>query len=85
MKHVCYFRQALALDERRVKYLPEYVYGGSAKDPTLPENENTTVSDNVELTDHNEAVNNLSSARRNSMGERPHTMEVWFPGTHSDM
>ncbi|KAG1735439.1 hypothetical protein EDB19DRAFT_1612168, partial [Suillus lakei] len=26
--HVCYFRQALALDERRVKFLPEYVYWG---------------------------------------------------------
>ncbi|KAG2145764.1 hypothetical protein DEU56DRAFT_181227 [Suillus clintonianus] len=25
--HVCYFRQALALDERRVKFLPEYAYG----------------------------------------------------------
>ncbi|PPQ69955.1 hypothetical protein CVT26_013291 [Gymnopilus dilepis] len=29
MKHVCYFRHALALDERRVKFLPEYAYGGS--------------------------------------------------------
>ncbi|EMD30969.1 hypothetical protein CERSUDRAFT_100829 [Gelatoporia subvermispora B] len=28
MKHVCYFRHALALDERRVKFLPEYVYQG---------------------------------------------------------
>ena len=26
--HICYFRQALALDERRVKFSPEYVYGG---------------------------------------------------------
>ncbi|KAG1740618.1 hypothetical protein EDB19DRAFT_1635214, partial [Suillus lakei] len=26
--HICYFRQALALDECRVKFLPEYVYGG---------------------------------------------------------
>ena len=26
---VCYFRQALALDERRVKFLPEYVHGGA--------------------------------------------------------
>lgn len=26
--HVCYFRHALALDERRVKFLPEYVHGG---------------------------------------------------------
>jgi len=25
--HVCYFRHALALDERRVKFLPEYVCG----------------------------------------------------------
>jgi len=28
MKHVCYFRHALALDEQRVKFLPEYAYGG---------------------------------------------------------
>lgn len=30
--HVCYFRQALALDERRVRFLPEYVYGGMRSD-----------------------------------------------------
>jgi len=29
MKHVCYFRHSLALDERRVKFLPEFAYGGS--------------------------------------------------------
>ncbi|KAJ3540099.1 hypothetical protein NM688_g6273 [Phlebia brevispora] len=40
MKHVCYFRHALALDERRVKFLPEYVCGGfsfphqSVEEPT---------------------------------------------------
>ena len=31
MKHVSYFRHALALDERRVKFLPEYAYEGTAK------------------------------------------------------
>jgi hypothetical protein len=31
MTHVCYFRHALALDEWRVKFFPEYTYGGSAK------------------------------------------------------
>ncbi|KIJ94689.1 hypothetical protein K443DRAFT_351189 [Laccaria amethystina LaAM-08-1] len=31
MTHVCYFRHALALDEQRVKFLPLYAYGGSAK------------------------------------------------------
>ncbi|EIM79565.1 uncharacterized protein STEHIDRAFT_69324 [Stereum hirsutum FP-91666 SS1] len=29
MKHVTFFRHALALDERRVKFLPEYAYEGS--------------------------------------------------------
>ena len=33
MKHVCYFQHALALDEWWVKFLPEYVYAGSATDP----------------------------------------------------
>ncbi|KAG2344732.1 hypothetical protein BDR05DRAFT_961650 [Suillus weaverae] len=31
--HICYFRQGLALDERRVKFLPEYVYGGMSDRP----------------------------------------------------
>ena len=31
MTHVCCFRHALALDEKRVKFLPEYAYGGSSK------------------------------------------------------
>ena len=29
MSHVCAFRHALALDERRVKFSPEYADGGS--------------------------------------------------------
>ncbi|KAF9219900.1 hypothetical protein BS17DRAFT_788626 [Gyrodon lividus] len=29
-EHMCFFRHALALDERRVKFLPEYIYGGQA-------------------------------------------------------
>ncbi|KAG1769146.1 hypothetical protein EV702DRAFT_978986, partial [Suillus placidus] len=31
--HICHFRQGLALDERRVKFLPEYVYGGMSNRP----------------------------------------------------
>ena len=30
---ICYFRHALALDERRVKFLPEYVLGGQSYVP----------------------------------------------------
>jgi uncharacterized protein (DUF2235 family) len=31
---ICYFRHALALDERRVKFLPEYICGGESHIPT---------------------------------------------------
>ncbi|KZP22020.1 hypothetical protein FIBSPDRAFT_859870 [Athelia psychrophila] len=34
--HVCYFRHALALDERRVKFLPEYIHEGSSHKPGEP-------------------------------------------------
>ena len=34
MSHVCKFRHALALDERRVKFLPEYACGGAG--PSQP-------------------------------------------------
>ncbi|KAF9541955.1 WD40 repeat-like protein [Agrocybe pediades] len=55
MKHICFFRHALALDERRVKFLPEYANGGKG-----PNQEATS-------------------------GSIPHTKEVWFAGTHSDI
>jgi Uncharacterized alpha/beta hydrolase domain (DUF2235) len=42
---VCYFRDALALDERRVKFLPEYICGGESYDPTIVGNSLTRVND----------------------------------------
>ncbi|THU84854.1 hypothetical protein K435DRAFT_686688, partial [Dendrothele bispora CBS 962.96] len=39
MKHVCAFRHALALDEQRVKFLPEYANGG--RGPKADSNGNT--------------------------------------------
>ncbi|KAJ8515468.1 hypothetical protein ONZ45_g7133 [Pleurotus djamor] len=33
MRHVCHFRHALALDEKRVKFLPEYANGGNGPAP----------------------------------------------------
>jgi len=54
MKHVCYFRHALALDERRVKFLPEYAYGGSARCSTKPQDKKTSHINNESLrNDHN--------------------------------
>lgn len=51
MNHACVFRHALALDESRVKFLPEYVNGGQGQ----------------------------------AANASPHTKEVWFAGSHSDM
>ena len=110
MTHVCYFRHALALDERRVKFLPEYTYGGSAKPLVRLGDKNTSpvnqefqykytelptgnedgpmvddiFPDDKQPTKNKGVVNGLKVGPR-STGARPHTMEVWFAGTHSDM
>lgn len=63
MKHVCVFRHALALDERRVKFLPEYAYASHTLES--------------EVTAEQES--------KKSRPKIPHTKEVWFAGSHSDM
>ena len=97
MKHVCFFRHALALDERRVKFLPEYAYGGSATgakpDDENPSNVNHGSSENgnnpstknegetTEDIPPNDGVDCSQSMNK----VHPKTLEVWFAGTHSDM
>lgn len=66
MKHVTFFRHALALDERRVKFLPEYVYQGNS----LPYDQKDAEEE---------------TGKRLQSDLSPHTKEVWFAGTHSDM
>jgi uncharacterized protein (DUF2235 family) len=105
MKHVCFFRHALALDERRVKFLPEYACGGKSENPLIvnyesPDEISRTVGDGFDKddipslknegsqiqVDNTGAVNRLQDRTVTATtGKRPHTMEVWFAGTHSDM
>ena len=69
---VCYFRHALALDERRVKFLPEYICGGISR---KTEGEKTTAS-----------TANAGEGSRSGVGRTgPRVKEVWFAGCHSDM
>ena len=100
MKHVCFFRHALALDERRVKFLPEYAYGGSATG-AKPDDENPSgVNDRSSETCTNsparkegETAEDISPSggvdhsqgMNNVTVKHPQTLEVWFAGTHSDM
>ena len=91
MKHVCYFRHALALDERRVKFLPEYAYGGAAG-PLRTSQENDQ-DRKFGLGGESPAKSQPSRTKdtvKNSKGGKevprePQTLEVWFAGTHSDM
>jgi hypothetical protein len=49
---ICYFRHALALDERRVKFLPEYIRGGeSSSTETSPPTNGSQKSVGVEHKD----------------------------------
>jgi hypothetical protein len=96
MKHVCYFRHALALDERRVKFIPEYAYGGASLPPDAPTATASAtpqgdVDEDSPEHDTNVVARSLPSnpGRRSSdpksTPNRPQTLEVWFAGTHSDM
>src|SRR6188768_644951 len=94
MKHVCYFRHALALDERRVKFLPEYAYGGKTthgKNATtdapsavkLPDKEHPP-SDNIPVSPIKKKAGGIPKAKKKDIVKHEHTLEVWFAGTHSD-
>jgi hypothetical protein len=43
-EHICIFRHALALDERRVKFLPEYVASGGSSPSSVGVNKVPTGS-----------------------------------------
>ena len=79
MKHVCHFRHALALDERRVKFLPEYTYGGVTENsqgvPAQNKIQKKETAPHEDTKDGSKTVPNFAT----------HSKEVWFSGTHSDM
>ncbi|KAJ7140600.1 hypothetical protein C8R44DRAFT_846729 [Mycena epipterygia] len=76
--HICHFRHALAIDERRVRFQPEYVH--------------SAYSEASENRDDKQATGQLETSLRKGADLRPDhskptgTMkEVWFAGTHSDI
>ncbi|KAJ3507944.1 hypothetical protein NLJ89_g6020 [Agrocybe chaxingu] len=89
MEHVCYFRHALALDERRVKFLPEYTWGGTTK-PRRDTNEQKEAEvDKAGELHVEQGVDPTSVSRQPPKSEATvrfsNTLEVWFAGTHSDI
>ncbi|TDL30078.1 hypothetical protein BD410DRAFT_850420 [Rickenella mellea] len=71
--HVCFFRHALALDERRVKFLPEYVHGIKSAPSRAYFTTQTRSPDEYTEINGDTKIGPLR------------IKEVWFAGTHSDM
>ena len=86
--HACHFRHALALDERRVKFMPEY----SLEMNTRADDESSeyiVTSDNAEYglphtsELHRSAVSD--DGTNLSLETKSDIKEVWFAGSHSDV
>ena len=53
---ICYFRHALALDERRVKFQPEYICGGDSIGHAGPSSSTNTTNARPEQGNPNENI-----------------------------
>ncbi|KAF9552769.1 WD40 repeat-like protein [Agrocybe pediades] len=96
MGHVCFFRHALALDERRVRFLPEYAYGSSTLPPNRQgssvamEPSSTGAGEKAPARENNSEADGQPSTTAENLVQfvtktRPQCLEVWFAGTHSDI
>ncbi|KAF8873260.1 hypothetical protein BD779DRAFT_1452050 [Infundibulicybe gibba] len=84
-EHFCYMRHALALDERHVKFQPEYARGGESWVPTPAQQANpNTVTEPHQNNAGPEGENNAGVVL-DKPKSRPRVKEVWFAGSHSDI
>lgn len=88
--HACHFRHALALDELRVKFMPEYFHemnsqtnDGKSKYIVPSDAEHTATSPSEQcrstITDSGTHVSGGSKKKTTEI------KEVWFAGSHSDV
>ena len=84
--HACHFRHALALDELRVKFMPEYFHemnsqtdGGKSKYVVSAD---AAASPPSERPQSKVSDNGTHSSEGKKSGE---IKEVWFAGSHSDV
>jgi hypothetical protein len=89
--HLCLFRHALALDEHRVKFLPEYVHGGesSARGSVSQRHMNDGHADGPgrtpEMDLREDNTHDVKVEGKDEAMALPHVKEVWFAGSHSDV
>jgi len=92
--HICIFRHALALDECRVKFLPEYVFGARS---AVPDEYTSHTRPHVHVADGGSSVVGDGEGdglafwewepprRRYTRTTLPRIKEVWFAGSHADV
>ncbi|KAG9309246.1 hypothetical protein JVU11DRAFT_10727 [Chiua virens] len=87
--HACHFRHALALDERRVKLMPEYFQemnslasNGKYKYFVSPNTGHTSPTGEPHQGTTGDNLTESSAGRKN---KPPDIKEVWFAGCHSDI
>ena len=89
--HACHFRHALALDELRVKFMPEYFneMNERTKDgrskyivPSLDAKPTATPASERRESTVSDSDTGTSGGKKN---KTPEIKEVWFAGSHSDV
>ena len=86
--HACHFRHALALDERRVKFMPEYFFETNTRADDEG-SEYIVTSDNAEYGPSHARERHRSTVSDDetklSLEMKSDIKEVWFAGSHSDV
>jgi len=82
--HICIFRHALALDERRVKFAPEYVHEGVSHTVEHPRTGSYRAENGI-CSRISILFKGRASKLRAVGGKDSDIKEVWFAGSHSDM
>ncbi|KAL0958056.1 hypothetical protein HGRIS_000233 [Hohenbuehelia grisea] len=86
--YVCTFRHALALDERRVKFSPEYWNGARSILTTEQQELDDSLSEQQvrhPIRHHSTFGQEPSSKHAHRVQAHPDVKEVWFAGSHSDI
>ena len=85
--HVCFFRHALALDEGRVKFIPEYL-SSPVKSTEHGLTKVTTNEDSDEVISDSRPNSRIASGMSETSSQIAmwrSAKEVWFSGSHSDV
>lgn len=83
--HTCHFRHALALDERRVKFIPDYFHEMNSHSDDGRSKYIVSSSDDGHAANERRESTVTDNTTDLSEGKTTDVKEVWFAGSHSDV